>query len=258
MLTVDMISFEADARGTVSADGQLLTAEEAEDLSVALRYLADLLLDDVDLESCMLRIADLAVGVVPGCDMASVTLLGQNRTPTTVAATDPQAREIDETQYAADDGPCLRAARENATVQVDGAEAWQQWPSVAEVADRHGVLSFLAAPLVIRDGPIGALNLFGRGSNAFDSLDETLLNSYRRQAAISLTNARLYQEATTVADQMRAAMASRAVIEQAKGMVAVLNGIGVDEAFELMRQRSQHQNVKLRSLAEEIVASQRW
>lgn len=47
---------------------------------------------------------------------------------------------------------------------------------------------------------------------------------------------------------------NRAVIEQAKGMLMVVYGITADAAFELLRWRSQEANVKLRRLAEQIVA----
>jgi hypothetical protein len=47
---------------------------------------------------------------------------------------------------------------------------------------------------------------------------------------------------------------NRAVIEQAKGMLMFVYGMDADAAFELLRLRSQHSNVKLRLLAEQIVA----
>jgi len=44
----------------------------------------------------------------------------------------------------------------------------------------------------------------------------------------------------------------RAVIEQAKGMLMSVYGIGADSAFELLKWRSQQGNVKLRLVAEQI------
>lgn len=229
-----------------------------DDFGAALEYLSGLLLDDLDLPQSMRRVAELVVDAVPSCDLASVTLLEVGREPRTVAATAPGARAIDEAQYAIGDGPCLRAARQNTVVRLSGASAWQEWPSVAQAAAQHEVASFMAAPLVVRSGAIGALNLFGFGAGAFDRLDEAALADFRRTAATSLANARLYAEAGAVADQMRAAMASRAAIEQAKGIVAVLNGVSVEQAFDLLRARSQETNVKLRTLAEQVVTTQRW
>nr|WP_232077743.1 PAS and ANTAR domain-containing protein [Mycolicibacterium aichiense] len=47
---------------------------------------------------------------------------------------------------------------------------------------------------------------------------------------------------------------NRATIEQAKGMLMVVYGIESDAAFDLLRWRSQEANIKLRLLAEQVVA----
>lgn len=47
---------------------------------------------------------------------------------------------------------------------------------------------------------------------------------------------------------------NRATIEQAKGMLMVVYGIGAEAAFDLLKWRSQEGNVKLRLLAEQVVA----
>jgi hypothetical protein len=46
---------------------------------------------------------------------------------------------------------------------------------------------------------------------------------------------------------------NRALIEQAKGMLMFIYGVDGDTAFEMLRTQSQHHNVKLRLLAEQIV-----
>ena len=47
---------------------------------------------------------------------------------------------------------------------------------------------------------------------------------------------------------------SRGAIEQAKGMLMLIYGLSGDAAFDLLRWRSQETNVKLRLLAEQIIA----
>jgi hypothetical protein len=54
---------------------------------------------------------------------------------------------------------------------------------------------------------------------------------------------------------LRRAMEHRAVIEQAKGIIMASTGRTPDEAFELLRQQSQHSNMKLRDIAADIVAT---
>jgi len=45
----------------------------------------------------------------------------------------------------------------------------------------------------------------------------------------------------------------RAVIEQAKGMLMLIYNIPADRAFDIVRWRSQHTNIKLRSLCEQLI-----
>ena len=56
-----------------------------------------------------------------------------------------------------------------------------------------------------------------------------------------------------LAGQLEQAMASRAVIEQAKGVIMAMRGVPEHEAFEVLRKTSQDRNVKVRELAQQIV-----
>jgi AmiR/NasT family two-component response regulator len=54
---------------------------------------------------------------------------------------------------------------------------------------------------------------------------------------------------------LREAMESRATIEQAKGIIMGSTGCDPDAAFTVLIEQSQHQNRKLREVAEELVRS---
>ena len=54
---------------------------------------------------------------------------------------------------------------------------------------------------------------------------------------------------------MRLAMDSRAVIEQAKGVLMAQRRIDADQAFDVLREASQRYNRKLRDIAQGIVSS---
>ena len=76
---------------------------------------------------------------------------------------------------------------------------------------------------------------------------------FAEQAAFVAANAKAYWDARMLGEGLALALTSRAVIEQAKGIIIATTGASADEAFEQLRQQSQHENVKLRELAESIV-----
>ncbi len=111
----------------------------------------------------------------------------------------------------------------------------------------------MSLPLIANAGPIGALNMYSETERAFGSLDVEVGNAFASQAAFVLANAQAYWDARLLSENLGQAMRSRATIEQAKGIIISTSGCTEDEAMELLVQQSQHQNVKLREIAREIV-----
>lgn len=239
---------------TAVRDALVERVTDADDLAFALVELSELLIDQEPLDDVLQRVADLAAGAVPGCTAAGVTLLQDDRW-TTAAHSDPLVLDIDQQQYDAGDGPCLDAVRRRTINRVDVERAAQRWPEFAARARARGIRSFLAAPLVAGGSAVGALNLYSRHPDAFDPLDDVLVALFCGQASIALSNARLYAAATNLNQQLREAIESRAIIEQAKGMLMARHDVGAEEAFEQLRRWSQQRNVKLREVAAEVVAT---
>jgi hypothetical protein len=89
------------------------------------------------------------------------------------------------------------------------------------------------------------LNLYSKGVDAFDDDARSLGSVFAAHAAVALSTA-LHDE------QMDAALQSRDVIGQAKGILMAREGLTADQAFDMLRRASQRLNVKLRELAEEV------
>ena len=68
----------------------------------------------------------------------------------------------------------------------------------AEAPDRyvrqHGIRSVMSAPLIGEDGAIGSLTIHSQAREAFDAANAALLEVLASQAAIAVTNARLYEQ----------------------------------------------------------------
>jgi GAF domain-containing protein len=229
-----------------------VTEESPLDAMQAFAELGRIELATTDLQDVLGRVAVLAKRTIPGATEASITLL-QGSQATTAAFTGPLALHLDEKQYEVGHGPCLDAGRGGETVVIDDMESEERWPDYTPRALQHGALSSVSVGLPVQQAVTGALNIYGHRPLAFDQEAVNLAETFASYAAVALANAHLYQSTATLATQMQEAMASRAVIEQAKGIVAAQEKCTTEDAFVVISKRSQRSNRKLRDVAAEIV-----
>jgi GAF domain-containing protein len=222
------------------------------DPALPLGDLARLVVTEDPLDSTLHRVAVLATKEIAGCAMAGITLMRDGK-PVTAAFTDSIAPEIDTAQYETGAGPCLQAFETNRMLRIDDTRTDTRWPEFARAAAEHGVLSTLSLPLVVGANALGALNLYSRAPNTFESDDSSMV--FALQASVVLANAQAFWAAQHLAEQLENALTSRAVIEQAKGVLLARTGCSLDEAFDLLRAASQNQNRKLRDVAADVVKS---
>lgn len=221
----------------------------------ALRALSQFVVAKMSLGETLLRVSQVTTNAMPAADMAGISLLGTDGKPTTGVFTDPEAPEIDSAQYASGRGPCLDSWRLGKVIRLDSIdEAKADYPEFAEAAGAHGIRSTLSLPLVAGDDAAGAMNLYSRTENGFTAEDESVGMMLASAAAIVLINASAYWQAAQLGEQLSQAMQSRAVIEQAKGILMARSPrLTADEAFDMLRKASQRENIKLRDIAQRIV-----
>lgn len=230
----------------------MTATEHVDDLAAAMAELATVLVDEADLAGMLDRVVRLAARSIADCDSAGITLM-RDEQPVTAAASDDRTLVVDQRQYRAGDGPCLEAYRTSSVQRVVVDEAALRYPEFAAGAREAGIRSFLAAPLVVRAEAIGSINLYSADSHGFAALDEAVVVLFAAQAAVAVSNSRMYQSAHLLSLQLEAAMSSRATIEQAKGVLMAVKAVDADEAFALLRRTSQVENRKLRDIAADIV-----
>ncbi|HEV2087693.1 MAG TPA: GAF and ANTAR domain-containing protein [Cryptosporangiaceae bacterium] len=223
-----------------------------DEVTGALESLVDVLDQDEDLDAILQRVCEQVTRAVPGADLASVTLI-ENGEPRTAASTSDLVRSVDAEQYRAKAGPCLQAASTGEVVRADADEAMELWPEFTRCAHESGLASFLSAPLVIDARNSGAFNLYGRQRHGFGEIDVALLELYTVAVQSAMRSAARYVAAREMAAQLSDALVSRAVIDQAKGMIMAMRRIGAEEAFAVLVEQSQRENVKLRDLAARLV-----
>jgi GAF domain-containing protein len=220
---------------------------------IAFADLAQLQLGEGDLPAVLARVADLARRALPGAAGASVTLVEGDRAYT-AAFTGQLALALDETQYADGHGPCLEVAQSSGTVAVPDMAAETRWPGFARRALAGGIRSSLSVALPLQEHVIGALNIYATEPGAFGAGAGELAQRFAGYAAVAIANARLYQTTAALAENMRRAMETRAVIEQAKGILIAQQHCTPEYAFELLARLSQATHRKLRDCAADLVA----
>jgi GAF domain-containing protein len=215
----------------------------------ALNGLAGLVLAEENTQSVLQRVVDLVKQVMPDGAEASLTLL-RKETATTAAFTGEMALQLDEMQYRQGYGPCLEAALGGRPVEITDGRTEDRWPEYMPTFLARGAVS--ALPVTAAQLAAG-LNVYAPAADAFTDADRESLAELAAYAAVALTNMDALADALDQAENLRAAMEYRAVIEQAKGILIERYKLTADQAFRLLAEASMRTNRKLRDLAQDLV-----
>ena len=218
----------------------------------ALERLGTLPLREHSMQSVLETVVQLARQVLPGEPECSISLL-QNDRASTAVSTGQLAVDLDESQYGRGYGPCLHAAATGELTEVSDARTEPRWPDYARSAWEHGSGSSLSVPLPVAEGVAGALNTYAREPYAFDEDARAAAQRFAPYAAVALSNMHAYESARDLAGNLEAALQSRAVIDQAKGILMERHKLTADQAFQALVQVSMRRNRKVRLIAEELV-----
>lgn len=214
------------------------------------------------LAEVLARLAATAAYAIPDADAVTITLLTDDG-PYTAASTDDQVVDIDRCQYLVGRGPSLQAAHGRQPVRSVADEDRTRWPEFSAAAAEAGVRTYLAVPLLLygdengHDELVGSLNVYSRTATAFDPFDEKLMALFTTAAAHAVDNARRWRQSGDTITNLEKALTSRAEIDQAKGALMAIRGVGADQAFGELVRHSQHQNIKLQDIARRLLASLR-
>jgi GAF domain-containing protein len=222
-------------------------------LAEAFVELADTLVDDFDVVDFLHLLTERCAQVL-GVSTAGVLLTDQRGALRVVAASTEQTRLLELLQLQTDQGPCPECFHTGRPVAVaDLATATGRWPRFAAAACLAGFASVHAVPMRLRTEVIGALNLFGAQPGALDEDTVRLAQALADVATIGLLQARAVRHRETLAEQLQAALNSRIVIEQAKGVIAERRHLDMDQSFTLLRGTARTSNRRLSELARAVV-----
>ncbi|MEP6817140.1 MAG: GAF and ANTAR domain-containing protein [Marmoricola sp.] len=229
----------------------MISTEHLSDLFVEL---ADTLVADFDLVDFLHNLTDHAAAV-SGAGAVGIMLADQRGSLQFMAASNANGRLLELHQLEYSEGPCLDCfSSREPVVNADLANAADRWPHFAPRAIEAGYQSVHAFPMRLRDKAIGALNLFGSADTDFEPADVLVVQALADVATIAILQERSIFRAEVLTEQLQGALNSRVVIEQAKGAVAKVAGVSVDEAFNLLRARARSTQQRLVEVAQEVLA----
>ena len=196
-------------------------------------------------------VVDQAVASIDGCDFAGIFVLEGDQV-TTAVKTDLLVVDIDGLQQATGEGPCLDAIQQQTTVYAEDLADDPRWPTFGPQAAAAGARCALAFHLYA-EGTLGALNLYARYPQAFGATDRAKGLIFATLSALALGGARIHEDEDRRADNLNQALATRELIGQAQGILMERERITSDQAFDILRRASQHLNIRLREVAQDLV-----
>jgi hypothetical protein len=222
------------------------------ELAERIAELARLLLDDESSDAPLQQLTDLSLDLIPGSAAAGVVAA----TDTTWAYSGSPAHVagLHRAQMGAGDGPVVEAIRYGEARRVDDAAHEQRWPAACAAMADHGFGSCLVLPLRTDRKPGGALAVYGRSAEAFAGSGHDIALLFAAQGGVAIRNATAYRNCRELVANLQAALESRAVIEQAKGILVAEYGCLPETAFKELSRVSQHTNRKVREISSDLVA----
>jgi GAF domain-containing protein len=195
------------------------------------------------------RVVRFAVASVPHAAHGDLTLIRGSGRPTTGAATDELPITVDGLQYRVNEGPCLEAATDANVVLAPDLTTEGRWPQFAErCVTETPVRSMLCIRLPMGSTDRAALNLYATQPRTFDDLDVAVASMFAAFAGLAVETT---VHARDVAN-LNAALSSSRQIGTAIGILMAHDKLTALEAFEALRDASNHLNRKARDVAAEV------
>jgi len=173
----------------------------------------------------------------------------------TVTATPPHLLDLEQIQQETRTGPCAQAVQTGTVITVADLrqEPADRWPAYYATAHRLGMIAVAGIPLRLNNQTLGAFNMYDDHPRKWSPQDIEAATVMADMATGYLINASKLHQQQQLNQQLTSALDSRAIIEQAKGVIATAHGISVNDAFERIRRHARRHNAKVQDAAAAIV-----
>jgi len=223
-------------------------------LRQALDQLADLRTSPVTVESALERVVATAAALF-GVDGTALMLADRDQVLRNLAVSDDRAALLEELQAEHGEGPCVDAFEDKEPVATDDLGQEDRWPAFSPDAARRHLLAVLASPIPYSEQAVGVVAVFAAEPHPWTEAEREAIIAFTELVALLILNAMEARERGRLAAELQAALDSRVVIEQAKGVLVGRHGLTTREAFERLRSQARDQRRPLPEVARAVVSA---
>ena len=177
-------------------------------------------------------------------------MISPSSTTRTPGSGEGRASLNDLVQYRTGEGPCLAAISEVNVVRIDVLEGDSRFIRFAPGALDHEIESVLSIPLISVERVVGALNMYSHLPEAFDANTEEEVQPMADVAAEAIGTSPLYAFALDMVEGLMETLESKALINQAVGVIIAGEGRPAEEALERVRHLAFASGQPMRAVAQ--------
>jgi len=225
--------------GTVARPGSETPAPAPADL-------ADALHETVRMAARLLR-----------ADGAGLVLVDEAGAARWATATSAGALAFGQAERDLGGGPSADALDRDRTVWTRDVRADRRWPRLGPAASGHGVRAVLAAPVRAGGRPFATCAVVAETPRLWREDEVQTIGTLAAMTGRLLAVAAEAAQQRRLATQLREALDSRVVIEQAKGVLMERKGLVPSHAFHLLRQLARSSGRRVVDVAADVIANQR-
>ena len=197
-------------------------------------------------EACATLLSASAAGIMLADSSGQLAL---------VASTSEKSRLVELMQLSSGNGPCVESFTTGAVYVLPNIETVKDaWPEFYQEATAQEFHAVHAVPLRLRGDVLGTLNLFLDHTGSLTADDASVAQGLADVATIGILHERAARENQLTQKQLKSALNSRVVIEQAKGVIAQIHDVDMDTAFNTLRQYARSNSLTLRDVADGVVS----
>jgi len=231
-----------------------MSSVSIQDVRHALNELGRLRFGEMRVEDAMHQVVQ-TTHTIFSVDGAGLMLANAEHHLLNAAVSDVRMGHLEELQIRHQEGPCISAFEDKQLVRAEDLSQEMRWPSFSKHAVARGVRAVLASPIPYNQDAVGVVAVMSEQSRPWSAEAELGLLAFTDLAALLIATMLMGEQQTELAGQLQSALNSRAIIEQAKGILIGRQGLSAHAAYQQLRAQARSERRKLAVVSADLVRS---